>query len=519
MNVTDSTKKHRPIMLIILDGWGYSEQTAYNAIAAADTPHWDHFWQQYPHTLITSSGSAVGLPEGQMGNSEVGHMHIGAGRIIQQDFTRIDESINNGEFADNPVFKQAIALAKQKNTGFHILGLLSPGGVHSHEQHIFKLIEVAAAHGLEKIYIHAFLDGRDTPPQSAAASIAALEKKLQSLGKGQIASICGRYYAMDRDNRWDRIARLYQCLTEAKTAFTAKDAATALQQAYLRGETDEFVQATAIVNDQAITINDDDVVVFMNFRADRARQLTRAFTENNFTEFTREKWPRVAEFVTLTQYSAEMNAVAAFPPAPLNNTLGEFLAASHLTQLRIAETEKYAHVTFFLNGGSEKVFANEERILIPSPHVSTYDLQPEMSAPQITEKIIAAIAEQRFDVIICNFANADMVGHTGNFAAAKQAVACLDRCLGEIFAALNKVGGEMLITADHGNAELMFDEQTGQAFTAHTDLPIPFLYIGRQSHIINQHGSLIDVAPTLIYLLGLKQPAEMTGHSLVELDT
>lgn len=512
-------KPYRPIVLIILDGWGHSDQSEFNAIAAADTPNWDRWWQTHPHTLISGSGKAVGLPEGQMGNSEVGHMHIGAGRIVRQDFTRIEDSIATGEFAENKAFINAINRAKLNNSGFHIMGLLSPGGVHSHEQHIIELVTLAAQHGLEKIYVHAFLDGRDTPPKSAGESIAALSATLKTLGKGQIASICGRYYAMDRDNRWDRIAACYQCLTAADTEFTAKDAYSALEQAYARGETDEFVQPTVIYDEQAITINDDDVVVFMNFRADRARQLSRAFTEKDFNEFTRQQRPQLAEFVTLTQYSADMKAIAAFPPQQLHNTLGEYLANQGLKQLRIAETEKYAHVTFFLNGGNEQPFANEERILVSSPAVATYDLCPEMSAPEVTDKIIAAIEAQQFDAIICNFANADMVGHSGNFDATKAAVHCLDTCLGKIHQALNSVNGEMLITADHGNAERMFDESTKQAHTAHTKHPVPLLYVGRNATVTMEQGSLTDVAPTFLYLLGLTQPTEMTGQPLLELDS
>jgi 2,3-bisphosphoglycerate-independent phosphoglycerate mutase len=508
---------HQPIVLIILDGFGHREDTSYNAIAAACTPHWDELWRTCPHTLLVGSGHAVGLPQDQMGNSEVGHLTMGAGRTVYQEFTRLDKAIEEGDFFRNPVFINALQKAKTNNKAVHILGLLSPGGVHSHERQIHAMLDLAVQQGLENIYVHAFLDGRDTPPQSAMASLEALEAHMKRLGQGQIASLIGRYYAMDRDKRWERVQQAYDLLTQGKADFHAESALTGLQMAYDRKETDEFVKATAIYaqNKKPITVNDGDVIVFMNYRADRARELTRAFIEKDFSDFTREVVPQLAGFVSLTQYAADIPTQIAFAPQSLANTLGEYAAQLGVLQLRIAETEKYAHVTFFFNGGIEQPFAGEDRILIPSPKVATYDLKPEMSAVEMTDKLVEAIQSKKYGLIICNFANPDMVGHTGNFDATVTAIEVIDHCLGRISAALTQVGGEMVITADHGNAEFMFDEQTKQPHTAHTSELVPFVYRGRKATIAHDTGTLADIAPTLLYLMDLPKPAEMTGSSLV----
>jgi 2,3-bisphosphoglycerate-independent phosphoglycerate mutase len=458
----------------------------------------------------------VGLPDGQMGNSEVGHMNLGAGRVVYQDFTRVTKAIRDGEFFDNPTITGAVDQAVHAGKAVHILGLLSDGGVHSHQEHIAAMVELAAQRGAEKIYLHAFLDGRDTPPKSAQASIELLDATFAKLGKGRIASLIGRYFAMDRDNRWDRVEQAYKLIVDGQGQFSAADAVSGLQAAYQRGESDEFVKATRL--GEPVQLEDGDAVVFMNFRADRARELTRAFVEADFKEFARPRVPQLASFVMLTQYAASIPAPSAFQPTPLDNVLGEYLAKNGKTQLRIAETEKYAHVTFFFSGGREEPFAGEERILIPSPNVATYDLQPEMSAPQVTDKIVDAIEIQRFDVIVVNYANGDMVGHTGVFDAAVKAVECLDSCVGRIVAALDKVGGEALITADHGNVEQMEDHSTGQAHTAHTCEPVPFIYVGKRNVSLRTDGVLADVAPTLLSLMGLAQPAEMTGRSIISLN-
>lgn len=510
----------KPVVLIILDGWGYRENGKYNAIAAAQTPFWDKLWQECPHTLISGSGHAVGLPQDQMGNSEVGHLTMGAGRVVYQEYTRIDHAIQNGEFFHNPVFLAAAEKIKKTNKALHILGLLSPGGVHSHESQIHAMIDFAAQQDLQKVYVHVFLDGRDTPPKSAKQSLEKLEQHLQRVHHGKIASIIGRYYAMDRDKRWERIECAYDLLTQGKADYSAVSAVQALQMAYERGETDEFVKATTIhdQNQSPITIQDGDSVVFMNYRADRARALTHAFTDKEFSGFVRKTVPQLTEFVTLTQYAADIKASVAFPPKRLTNVLGEYAAQLGLTQLRIAETEKYAHVTFFFNGGIETPFNLEDRILIPSQKVATYDLKPEMSAPEITEKLVSAIENKKYDLIICNFANPDMVGHTGNFAATVTAIEVIDDCLSKIISALKAVGGEAIITADHGNAECMYDEKIKQPHTAHTTEPVPVVYIGRPATIVHDsERTLADIAPTLLTMLGLPKPAEMTGESLIKI--
>jgi 2,3-bisphosphoglycerate-independent phosphoglycerate mutase len=503
----------RPLALFILDGWGYREEREANAIAQARKPCWDFLWQHYPHTLVSGCGKCVGLPDGQMGNSEVGHMNMGAGRVIYQDFTRIEAAIEAKDFFSNPVLLSA--LNKAKNSALHIMGLLSPGGVHSHEQHIYALLELAAQRGITKVYLHAFLDGRDTPPRSALASLQGLQDKCRQLNCGEIVSIVGRYYAMDRDQRWERTQKVYDLITEGKANFQATDAIEALNQAYARNENDEFVQATCCHDYQGM--KEDEVAIFMNFRADRARQLTQAFIDPNFKAFSREYKPRLNTFVTLTSYDSNFNIPAAFPPITLQRIFPEYLSELGLKQLRIAETEKYAHVTYFFNGGIEQAFPGEDRILIPSPKVATYDLQPEMSAYELTERLLKEIHQQQYDVIICNFANPDMVGHSGNFAATIKAIETIDACLNKLLAALKQVGGEAIITADHGNAEMMFDSATQQPHTAHTHEKVPAIYIGRPAIVAHSEGVLADIAPTLLYLMGIPQPPEMTGKPLFTL--
>ncbi|MBK9131830.1 MAG: 2,3-bisphosphoglycerate-independent phosphoglycerate mutase [Gammaproteobacteria bacterium] len=512
------TKRPRPLALIILDGWGYSENPRDNAILAARKPNWDHLWRDYPHGLIQGSGNYVGLPADQMGNSEVGHLNMGAGRVVYQEITRIDRAIASGEFQANPVIRGALAKAAESGRAVHIFGLLSPGGVHSHQEHIHAMIRAAVSRVGERVYLHAFLDGRDTPPKSAAAYLEGVEQVFRDAGAGCVASIVGRYYAMDRDQRWERTRLAYDLIAAGRADYRAGSAREALDMAYARGETDEFVKPTlvAAADRTPVRVEDGDVILFMNFRADRARQLTRAFTDPAFDAFERTARPRLGEFVCLTEYSKDFTVPVAFPSSTIRNGFGEYIAARGLRQLRIAETEKYAHVTFFFNGGEEREFAGEERIMVPSPKVATYDLKPEMSAVEVTDKLVAAIDSQRFDVIICNYANADMVGHSGKLAAAVRAIETIDACLGRVYDALRRVGGEMIVTADHGNAEQMSDDSTGQAHTAHTSNPVPFVYVGRPARIAHE-GALSDIAPTMLYLMGLDPPPEMSGRSMVEL--
>ena len=509
--------KSRPVpaALIILDGWGYREETANNAIANARTPTWDRLLKEYPNTLIQTSGEAVGLPDGQMGNSEVGHMNLGAGRIVYQNFTRINKAIRDGELATNPVLINAIDAAVAKGGAVHFTGLLSPGGVHSHEDHLIALLDMAKARGASRVYVHAILDGRDMPPRSAAPSIKKVEDKLAALGNGQIATVIGRFFSMDRDNRWDRVQAGYDAMTLAKGEFTADSASHALAAAYERGENDEFVKATIIEGADG-RVQDNDSVIFFNFRPDRARELTRAFVDGDeFTGFARSARPALADFVMLTEYAADIKAGCAFPPETLHNGIGEYVSDLGLTQLRIAETEKYAHVTFFFSGGREEEYPGETRILVKSPNVTTYDLQPEMSAPEVTDKLVAAIKNREFDLIVCNYANGDMVGHTGVYDAAVKAAECIDECLRRVTDALLEAGGECLITADHGNAEQMLDDN-GQAMTQHTTGPVNLIYVNqRAQHVDLNPGRLCDIAPTLLNMMGLAQPAEMTGVSLV----
>lgn len=513
--------KYRPIMLLILDGWGYSTTIKGNAIAEAKIPNFHSIWQNHPHTLLQASGFAVGLPDGQMGNSEVGHLHIGAGRRAPQDLTRISEAIADGEFFKNQLLVDTVENLVKTGKALHLFGLVSDGGVHSHVTHIQAMLRLAAKHGLKQIYLHAFLDGRDTPPKSAGTYLQIMEETLQEIKTGKIASISGRFYAMDRDKRWDRVQKAYNMLTQGQTEFNAETAQQALQNAYDREETDEFVKPTCVYSkgQQPVTIQDGDAIIFMNFRADRAREISRAFTENDFNDFPRQTCPKLSAYVTLTQYAADLKVKVAFPPLNLKNVLGEVIANQGLSQLRIAETEKYAHVTYFLNGGEEKQFTNEDRILVPSPKVATYDLQPEMSVFKVTEQLLAAISSEKYDFIACNFANPDMLGHTGNIAATIQALEAVDNCLGQAVAAIKKAGGEMVIISDHGNAEQMIDPKNGQPFTAHTCAPVPFIYLGREASITHEDGTLIDVAPTLLYLMGVDKPQEMTGKPLVKLSS
>ncbi|NVJ64847.1 MAG: 2,3-bisphosphoglycerate-independent phosphoglycerate mutase [Gammaproteobacteria bacterium] len=505
----------KPMALIILDGWGYSEDPKDNAIMAAQTPNWDKYWAQYSKTLISGSGTDVGLPEGQMGNSEVGHLNLGAGRVVYQDYTRISKAIKDGDFFENPALLNAIDKAVANGKAVHLMGLLSPGGVHSHEEHIHAAIKLAKQRGAKQVYIHAFLDGRDMPPRSAKPSIELLEKECADIGVGRIATMTGRYYAMDRDNRWERVEAAYNMLTLGQAEYQFDSALEALNAAYARDENDEFVK-TSIIGDKA-PIADGDAVIFMNYRADRARQMTRAFVDSDFNGFERKSKPQLADFVMLTQYAADINTSVAYAPISMQNVLGEHLQNLGKTQLRIAETEKYAHVTFFFNGGVEQPFTGEDRELIPSPDVATYDLQPEMNASIVTDKLVNVIENQSHDVIICNFANPDMVGHTGNFEATVKAIEALDVCLGRIVSALEKVGGEALITADHGNAEKMADACTGQAHTAHTSEPVPLIYVGRKAQAAINDGVLSDLAPTMLTLMNLPVPAEMTGRPIFEL--
>jgi 2,3-bisphosphoglycerate-independent phosphoglycerate mutase len=496
-----------------MDGWGYSEDPDNNAILAANTPVWDQLWKRYPHTLINASGQGVGLPGDQMGNSEVGHLNLGAGRVVYQEFTRISKAIDDGAFFHNPVLTAAVDKAVTNNKAVHIFGLLSDGGVHSHEEHIHAMVKLAVDRGANDVYVHAFLDGRDTAPQSAQPAIDKLEAVFAALGKGRLASMVGRFYAMDRDKRWNRVEKAYRLISEGEGEFHADSATEALSQAYAREETDEFVKPTTI--GETVRIEDGDSVVFMNFRADRARELTECFIQPDFDGFERPRSIALADYVTLTEYKKDYSSPIAFPNEKMKNILGAYLSSLGLKQLRIAETEKYAHVTFFFNGGVETPFEGEDRILVPSPKVDTYDQQPEMNAPEVADKLAEAIKSEKYDVIICNFANADMVGHTGKFDAAVKAIETLDTCLGTVWQALESVGGEMIVTADHGNAERMTNHETGQPHTAHTNNVVPLLFAGRDA-VCHEHGTLSDIAPTMLTLMGLPIPAEMSKHLLIE---
>lgn len=517
--MTTTATRPKPLVLIVLDGWGYSVESKYNAIAAAKKPHWDYLWSHYPHMLLNGSGLAVGLPEGQMGNSEVGHLNLGSGRIVYQDSVRIEKAIEDGSWNDNPVFNACFQKVKKHNSTLHVLGLLSPGGVHSHEQHIYALLRLAAQKQVQRVVVHPILDGRDTPPQSAEASLRALMDLTQTLGNASIGSLIGRYYAMDRDQRWERIQKAYDLYTQGIADHHADDAVSALHWAYQQKQTDEFVAPIALTAKEGHShlIQDNDAILFMNFRADRARELSFAFCDDNFSGFKREDYPKLCDFVTLTQYHKSLKAHIAFAPQNLKDTLAEILSAHHYTQFRLAETEKYAHVTFFFNGGIEEPYAGETRKLIASPLVATYDLQPEMHAAAVTDALVEAIHSQNYDFILCNYANADMVGHSGDFKATVKAIEALDTAIGRITTAIESVGGELLITADHGNAECMFDEVTQQPHTAHTTLPVPLIYVGKRGTFLYPEGILADIAPTILRLFNLTIPKAMTGRILLDL--
>mgnify|MGYP002144103607 CR=1 FL=1 len=525
-----NTDKKTPHVLMILDGFGYREDDRDNAIAAANTPNIDALYQQYPHGLVSGSGEDVGLPEGQFGNSEVGHMNLGAGRILYQDSTRIHKEIRELGFFSNPVLTGAVQQANANGGNVHIMGLLSDGGVHSHEAHIIAMCELALQQGAKQVFVHAFMDGRDTPPKSAEQYVSNLNTQVESLntkydGKVYLVSMIGRYFAMDRDKRWDRVQSAYDLLTSGTAERSVTNGMQAIEAAYQADETDEFVKATRIVPEDKPSdfglINDNDSVIFMNFRADRARELSQAFVNANFDGFNRSKAPKLTAFVMLTKYSDDLaeNAITsiAFEPTALTNTLGEYLQNLGKTQLRIAETEKYAHVTFFFSGGREAEYEGETRILVNSPNVATYDLQPEMSAYEVTEQLQNAINSGKYDVLIVNYANGDMVGHTGVFDAAVKAVETLDNCVKTIADTVLANGGDLLITADHGNVEQMQDYESGQVHTQHTTELVPFIFVSHKGaqFKVREGGKLSDVAPTLLALMGDEKPAEMSGENLL----
>ena len=503
----------QPLALIILDGFGCREETKGNAIAAARTPHLDRLMASCPHTRIGASGMDVGLPDGQMGNSEVGHTNIGAGRIVYQELTRITKSFDEGEALGNPALTAAMENARRPGQALHLMGLLSDGGVHSHIRHLYGLMEMARRFAVERVYLHCFMDGRDVPPTSGIEFIAALQQKIKELGLGQIATVSGRYYAMDRDNRWERVKLAYDAIVNGE-GNKGPDPVAVMQKSYDAGVTDEFIVPTVVTEGAGIKAGDS--VIFFNFRPDRARELTRTLVDPDFAGFEREKGFFPLTYICMTQYDATMpNVEVAYRPESLANTLGEYLSRLGKTQLRIAETEKYAHVTFFFNGGVEAPYEGEDRVLIPSPKVATYDLQPEMSAYAVTDEAVRRIESGRYDVIILNYANCDMVGHTGVFEAAVKAVEAVDTCLGRLLAALEKAGGRAFLTADHGNADQMADEN-GAPFTAHTTNPVPFVAIGFGDIKLRSGGRLADIAPTMLQAMGLPQPEEMTGRSLLE---
>ncbi len=505
----------KPVMLMILDGFGINDNTDGNAVKTAKTPNIDKLMKKYQTTEVYTSGLKVGLPEGQMGNSEVGHTNIGAGRIVYQDLTKITKSIEDGDFFIIPEFSEAIENCKKYNSKLHILGLLSDGGVHSHIRHLYGLLEMAKRRDFENVYVHCFLDGRDTPPASAEGYIMQLEEKMKEKNLGKIASISGRYYAMDRDKRWDRVKKCYDALVNGEGE-KATSATIAIEDSYQKEVFDEFVVPTVICNGDTpiATIENHDSVIFFNFRPDRAREITRTIVDKDFNEFETKKLDTY--FVCFTNYDETMpNVKIAFKKEPLVNTLGEVLANNGLTQLRIAETEKYAHVTFFFNGGEEKQYAGEDRILVPSPKVATYDLKPEMSAYEVTDNVVKAIDSDKYDVIILNYANPDMVGHTGSLPAAIKAIETIDECVGKVVEAMLAHNGTMLITADHGNAEQMIDYKTGEPHTAHTTNPVPLILVTENSDLKIKSGKLADLAPTILELLNIEKPTEMTGESIL----
>ncbi len=507
----------KPTVLMILDGYGLNQKVEGNAVAEAKTPVMDKLMAECPFVEGNASGMAVGLPDGQMGNSEVGHLNMGAGRIVYQELTRITKEIRDGEFFENEAFAKAIANCKENDSALHLYGLVSDGGVHSHNTHIYGLLELAKRAGLEKVYVHCFLDGRDTPPASGRDFVAELVAKMAEIGVGKVASVSGRYYAMDRDNRWDRVQLAYNALTKGEGK-QASDPVALIQASYDEGVNDEFVVPTVVMENGApvATIKDGDSVIFYNFRPDRAREITRVFCADEFDGFDRGERIKTT-YVCFTEYDVTIpNKEVAFHKVSITNTFGEFLAANGLTQARIAETEKYAHVTFFFNGGVEAPNAGEDRILVKSPKVATYDLKPEMSAYEVCDKLVEAIEADKYDVIIINFANPDMVGHTGVEDAAIKAVEAVDECVGKAVAALQKVGGQMFICADHGNAEQLVDYETGDSFTAHTTNPVPFILVNYdEAYTLREGGCLADIAPTLIEMMELTQPVEMSGKSLL----
>jgi 2,3-bisphosphoglycerate-independent phosphoglycerate mutase len=511
-------------MLAILDGWGVAPASPTNAVSMARTPNMDTWSAGYPHTTLTAHNGQVGLPEGQMGNSEVGHLNIGAGRIVYQDYTRINLAIEKGEFQQNPVLTGVMERIRQGGGTLHFCGLLSDGGVHSHIAHLVALLEMSAEYGLDA-RVHCFMDGRDTPPSSGAGYMRELEKNIDRIGRGRVATVSGRFWAMDRDTRWDRVEKAWQAMVDGQ-GITARDPVAAVEEGYGRRETDEFIKPTVIVDDQGLpkgTIGDGDAVVFFNFRADRVRELCHAFGDEEFTGFHRQKRPALLELVTMTEYEADFTFPVAFPPVALTNILGEVVSRAGLHQLRIAETEKYAHVTYFFNGGEEQPFPGEDRILVESPReVATYDLKPSMSAEEVTDKLLAVLSDQQqagtpYDMVILNFANGDMVGHTGVLEAAIRACETVDLCLGRIEAYFQENGGTLLITADHGNAEVMVNPETGEPYTAHTLNPVPLVLVGPEytNCSLKDGGALKDIAPTLLALLGLDKPGEMEGENLI----
>jgi 2,3-bisphosphoglycerate-independent phosphoglycerate mutase len=514
----DNTKRPKPVVLCVLDGWGENPDKIGNAIEAANTPNLDRYEKEFPFTTLGAAGEAVGLPKGQMGNSEVGHLNLGAGRIVYQEITRISKAIRDGNFFTNEVLLRAMRNAKARNTAVHIMGLLSDGGVHSHIEHLFALIDMAKSSGIEHLYIHAFLDGRDVPPQSALTYFRQLEEKMAKDRLGRVATVMGRYYAMDRDNRWERVKKAYDAMVYAigKRAHSAEQA---VEQSYEDGIVDEFVEPTVIIDRESgepvATVKDGDSLIFFNFRADRAREITRAFIERRFSGFNRGAHPPEAFFACMTQYDVTFDVPVAFPPQELTNILADVIAAHGLKQFHTAETEKYAHVTFFFNGGEEAPKEGETRMLVPSPKVPTYDLKPEMSAPEVTDVVVNAVNSDKYDFIIVNYANGDMVGHTGVFEATVKAVEVVDSSMGRIVEAVRKRGGVIFITADHGNADKMIDFVHNQPFTAHTTNRVPFYAIMGDHFTLRGDGILADVAPTILDVMNIEKPKEMTGISLI----
>jgi 2,3-bisphosphoglycerate-independent phosphoglycerate mutase len=513
--------KPKPVLLVVLDGWGIRAEREANAIAVAGTPNMDALAREFPSTALETSGLSVGLPEGQMGNSEVGHTNLGAGRIVYQDLVRINREVEDGAFFRNEALVMACHRARASGGTLHLMGLVSDGGVHSHQEHLYALLDLAAREGVARTVVHAFMDGRDTPPRSGIDYMRALESRMRTKGYGRVATVTGRYYAMDRDKRWDRVALAWAALVHGEAEHRARSGVEAMEASYGRGEGDEFVKPTVIGNGDGkpvATVRDGDAVLFFNFRADRAREITRAFTDDGFRDFDRKGAPRLAAYVCMTEYDKTFTLPVAYPPQELTELFPEIVSRAGLRQLRCAETEKYAHVTFFFNGGRELVYPGEDRILVPSPRdVKTYDLKPEMSAKEVTDKLAAAIGTGQYGFVLVNFANPDMVGHTGILDAAVKAVKVVDECIGRLWQAARKQGMAMLVTADHGNCEMMTDPQTGQPHTAHTLNPVPFILADPELRgaKLRSKGVLADVAPTALQVMGLPQPREMKGLGLV----